>query len=297
MISKAPLRVSFGGGGTDLYPYRATHGGCTLGVAIKKYASATVGGNGDTSSLVLAIKNRMNCLDDISVEVDGLSTSYSGLGASAAVAVSIIGLIAKGRMSKKAIAEMAFDVERNELGVKGGYQDQILSTFGGFQYIEFGENRVNLLPMSRSSFTDELERRLLLVFIGGREGAKSGSSIQEDVLRRDNIEPLNRIKEICNDMRYFLRHGKLHEFGELLDLEWQEKRKLSPLISSFRIDELYEEVKKNGAIGGKITGAGGGGHMLLLCDDIYKCKSFLRSKGYSFERVEFDWKGLENIND
>ena len=290
MYSRAPMRISFGGGNTDLYPYRALYGGCSLGAAIQKYAYSRQGGSGQDSPLVSAIKERMGYTEPIRTESE--APPYSGLGASGALSVATIGLISKGRMSRDAMAEMAFDIERNTLDVKGGAQDQYWAAFGGFQYIEFGDGRVNIVPMVRSQFLDELERKLLLVYLGPR---KDGLMIHEDEARRTetNIDELDRIKEIANEMRWALRREDLFGFSVLLHEAWKEKRRLSSLISNSFIDEFYEDILKHGVLAGKLSGAGGGGYMMLVCEDVGTAIERIYGRSLVPEKVIFDWEGVQ----
>jgi D-glycero-alpha-D-manno-heptose-7-phosphate kinase len=291
-IARAPMRIGLAGGGTDIAPFYQDYGGCSLTVAIKKYAYASFNGGPDDSLYVSTIKKHMGYKGAISTRKD--AENLSGLGGSAAFAVAVIGLLAMGRMSKQAVAEMAMDVERNKLGVAGGVQDFWASAIGGFNYFEYNSDGVNILPMLRTSFVDKLENSLLLVFTTKRE--LDGSGVQDDVIMRmnegQNIEALFRVKELAGECRRAIRKERLLEFGELLDTAWKEKKRLSKFISNEKLDELYEECKKNGAIAGKLMGAGGGGYMLLLCGDISKCSGYLTSRNYSPERVQFDWDGL-----
>jgi len=293
MYSRAPMRISFGGGNTDLYPYRSLYGGCSIGTAIKKYATARIGGNSNGEALVSAIRDRMGFSEKIIV--DSEAPPLSGLGASGAVAVAVIGLISRGRMSRDAMAEMAFDVERNTLGIKGGAQDQYWAAFGGMQYIEFGDGRINILPMVRSSFIDDLERRVVLVYMGARS---DGIMIHEDEARRTevNIDELDRIKEIANEMRRLIRREDLYGFADLLHLAWEEKRKLSTLVSTSQIDEFYEDIRKYGTLSGKLSGAGGGGYMMLVCDNVGDTMKRIYELGYAPEKIQFDWEGVQVIS-
>jgi D-glycero-alpha-D-manno-heptose-7-phosphate kinase len=290
--ARAPMRIGLAGGGTDIAPFYQDYGGCSLTVTIKKYAYASFNGNPDNSLFASAIKKHLGHKGEISTRKD--AENLSGLGGSAAFAVAVIGLLAMGRMSKQAVAEMAMDLERNKLGVAGGVQDFFASSIGGFNYFEYNSDGVNILPMLRTSFVDKLENSLLLFFTTKRD--LDGSGVQDDVIMRmnegQNIEALLNIKENCNESRRAIRKERLHEFGELLDNAWMEKKKLSKFISNEKLDELYESCRNNGAIAGKLMGAGGGGYMLLLCSDVNRCANYLSSRNFSPERVLFDWDGL-----
>lgn len=178
--------------------------------------------------------------------------------------------------------------------VKGGVQDFFASATGGFNYFEYNSDGVNVLPMLRTSFVDKLESSILLFFTTKRD--LDGSGVQDDVIMRinegQNIEALFRAKELTNEARRAIRKERLHEFGEILDISWTEKKKLSKFISNEKLDELYESCRNNGAIAGKLMGAGGGGYMLLLCSDVDKCANYLSSRNFVPERVTFDWDGL-----
>lgn len=291
-IARAPMRIGLAGGGTDIAPFYQDYGGCSLSVAIKKYAYASFNGPSDDSILISTISKHMGYRGAISIRKD--AEQLSGLGGSAAVSVAAIGLLAMGRMSKQAVAEMAIDVERNKMLVKGGIQDQYCSAIGGFNYFEYNAEGVNVLPMLRTAFIDKLESSLLLFFTIKRD--LDGSGVQDDVIMRmnegQNIEALFRVKELANESRRAIRKERLLEFGEMLDTAWMEKKKLSRFISNDKLDELYSDCKQQGAIAGKLMGAGGGGYMLLLCSDIEKCANYLISKNYNPERVYFDWEGL-----
>jgi len=283
MHARAPLRIGLGGGGTDLFPFRRTFGGCTLSVTVRKYATATLGGKNNISPLVSAIKDKFDFKENIEISVE--APPYSGLGASAAIAVATIGLIAKGRLPRESIADLAFKIEREELKISGGAQDQYASSIGGFNYYEYNTDSVIVLPMIRSSFLDELERRLVLVFVKKREMSGSGGAIQEDISRCS-------IKETCNEMRHAIRQEDMKLFGELLDFSWQEKKKLSPFIADDFILNVEYEVKKAGALGFKLSGAGGGGYALILCEDLNSVREKIVELGLLPEKVEFDWDGL-----
>ena len=291
MYARAPMRVSFGGGNTDVEPYRSDCGGNTLGMAINKYAYASIAENGNTESpLVTAIRNKLGYYDKL--EVNSEAKPFSGLGASGAMAIAAIRLITNGRMDRKKMAHLAFEVEREDLGVKGGFQDQVFAAFGGFQYLEFGKDRFSILPMTENGFSKRLEDSCLLVYLGPRQ---DNMMIHEDEAQRtkENTDTLDTIKEIGNDMRYYARRGNFDEFANLLHFAWFEKRRLSPLVSTPDIDEYYSEVMRHGALGGKLCGAGGGGHMILLCKDPGKVWSISEKMGYHPETVKIDWEGVK----
>jgi len=291
MYSKSPMRISFGGGGTDVSPYRESCGGMTLGMAINKYAYAELTEEEvGEHVLVNAIKDKLGFKGNIKITSE--AQPFSGLGASGSISIAVIALITNGRMEKAKMADLAFEVERIDLGVKGGCQDAIFSAFGSFSYLEFGENRFSVLPMINNGFSEKLEGSCLIVYMGPRQ---DNILIHEDEARRTmtNIESLDVIKEIGNEMRRYARAGNFEAFSELLHLAWMEKRKLSSLVSTREIDEYYDEILKHGALGGKASGAGGGGYLMLLCKDVNEVMEYSNKMGYYPERVKIDWEGVK----
>lgn len=292
MYSRSPMRISFGGGNTDVEPYVTSCGGVCLGMAINKYAYARISDNGveNESPLITAIRNKLGF--NKKIEVNSEAKPFSGLGASGAMAVATIGLITDGRMDRKTIARLAFEVERIDLCVRGGYQDQVFSCFGQFNYLEFGKDRFNILPMTDNGFAHTLEENCLIVYMGAR---KDNMMIHEDEARRteENMDKLDNIKDLANDMRYHARRGNYKEFANLLYQSWLEKRSLSPLVSTPQIDEYTEEIMKHGALGCKCGGAGGGGYMMVLCGNVDKVIERSVLMGYSPERIKIDWEGVK----
>ncbi len=330
--SRSPVRISFAGGGTDVPPYCNEKGGCVISAAINKYSYATLIPRQDKEikiesadflktlnfkdmneieynndlDLLKAVVKKMNTTGiglDVFMRSD--VPTGSGLGASAAAFASMIGLFNHLRQEKKMtsyeVAELAYTLEREELKVGGGKQDQYATVFGGLNYIEFGNGWVRVNPLKiRKDHILELEKHLVLVYTGDRVISSSGDIIADQTKayldKKVGVEEaLDKTKEICQDMRYALLKGDLQKFGELLHIGWEEKKKVSPMISNPYIDHLYAIARKNGAVGGKITGAGGGGFMLLFCESnkehivIDKLEK-MGAKSFSFT---FDWEGLQ----
>ena len=167
------------------------------------------------------------------------------------------------------VAQLAFHLEREELGIKGGLQDQYAATFGGFNFIEFEADRVIVNPLRISrDVIHELEHNMLLCYTGK---TRASDHIIEDQTRRwerGNATALNGMrasKDLAVAMKNALLQRRLNEFGDLLGVAWEEKKKLSPRIANDFINEAYEAARQQGALGGKVTGAGGGGYMLFYC--------------------------------
>jgi D-glycero-alpha-D-manno-heptose-7-phosphate kinase len=326
--ARAPLRISFAGGGTDVPPFPALEGGCVLSATIDRYAHGSLIPRADRmvsiesvdfkTTTEMTLDNEILCdgsLDLIKAAVrrfgrdgtDGydlvLRSSAppgSGLGSSSTMMVALTGLLAQHYgvvMGAYQVAQLAWAIEREDLGIAGGMQDLYAATFGGFNFIEFTD-RVIVNPLRiRDEIALELELSLLLCFTGiTRDSAR----VIEDQTRRattgadDTLAGLRAQKELAVAMKAALLTGELNEFGALLGEAWTQKKRMSPFISNERIDELYELALSKGALGGKITGAGGGGYILLFCDFTTKHRVIeaLEFAGADVTEFAFDSKGL-----
>jgi D-glycero-alpha-D-manno-heptose-7-phosphate kinase len=196
----------------------------------------------------------------------------SGLGASSAMMVVLVGLLKEFEhllLTDYEIADLACIIEREDLGIQGGLQDQYAAAFGGFNYIEFLPDRIVVNPLKISpDVINELQYNLLLCYTGMMR--LSDHIIQDQVDRYERreaktMQALRELKALTIEMKNALLRRELDNFGELLHREWQYKKTLSSRISNPQLDRLYETAREHGALGGKITGAGGGGYMLLYC--------------------------------
>jgi D-glycero-alpha-D-manno-heptose-7-phosphate kinase len=295
--AKAPLRVSFAGGGTDVPPFPEQEGGLVLSATINRYAYGALAPRDDSQICLESVDFGLSLNYGVDDEIlfDGrldvakaairrlgrggydvfLHTSAppgSGLGSSSAVMVSLIGLLKEfhgSPLTDYEIAQLAFDLERNELGIRGGHQDQYAATFGGFNFIEFEADRVIVNPLRvPPDVVHELEHNMLLCYTGK---TRSSDRIIEDQTKRwqggeeQALAGLRAGKELAVEMKNALLQRRLGDFGDLLGTAWEEKKKMSPRITNEFIDTAYEEARRHGALGGKVTGAGGGGYMLFCC--------------------------------
>jgi D-glycero-alpha-D-manno-heptose-7-phosphate kinase len=329
--SKAPLRISFAGGGTDVPPYPEERGGAVLSTTINKYAYATLIPREDDTinvksldydivakyrtdeklfydgelDLVKAVINNMKAKQGLNLFMHSDAPPGSGLGSSSTVVVTLVGLFQKWLnipLTDYDIAELAFKIERKDLGIRGGKQDQYAATFGGFNYIEFHKDATIVNPLRiKREILNELEYRLLLCYTGRTR--LSANILKEQVEKfvkkeKQSVESLDEIKAICMDMKNALLRGYLDEFGELLHQGWMHKKKLASQITNPEIDKLYETARENGAIGGKILGAGGGGYLLLFCefDKKHIIAEKLENLGGQIVDFGFDFKGLQAWN-
>jgi D-glycero-alpha-D-manno-heptose-7-phosphate kinase len=329
--ARAPLRLSFGGGGTDVSPYADTRGGCVLNATISRYVYSTLVPKSErsigfrsfdygtvvywTEEAHFSFDGEMDLAKGVlkRFELDKLRSDgfdlfahadappNSGLGSSSTFTVSLIGLFRELLglpITSAGMAKLAYDIERNDVGIKGGRQDQYAAAFGGFNFMEFRGEEVIVTPLRLSDFLiNELEYNLLLCYIGSRETQPIIENQMESA-KPENIEPLaamDRTKEIAIEMKKVLLRGDLDRFGELLHESWVHKKRTAPGITTPRIDELYEEALKAGAIGGKITGAGGGGHLLLYCPFTkrHNVRERLSAMGTRATDFRFDPSGMQ----
>jgi len=296
--SKAPLRISFAGGGTDVPPFQEQEGGCVLNATINKYAYGTLRPRNDHRIQIASVDFGilLNCdadslvydgkLDLIKAAIHkfGYSNSGfglflesdappgSGLGSSSSMMVTLVGLLKEYRglpLTDYEIAHRAYVIERRELGIRGGLQDQYAASFGGFNFMEFYRDRVIVNPLRISQHTiNELEHNLFLCYTG--QTRLSDRIIEDQTTRytqkeEDTLQGLREQKTLAVEMKNALLQHRFNTFGELLHQAWLSKKRMSPKISSPTIDGFYEAARKQGALGGKIMGAGGGGYMLFYC--------------------------------
>ncbi len=307
--SKAPLRISFAGGGTDVPPYPQERGGAVLSVTINKYAYASLVPTEDEAitvqsldydivakyhtqadlayngelDLVKAVIRRLvgtpSRLEGGAVEKRGLrlflhsdAPPGSGLGSSSTLVVALVGLFRhwlRQPLTDYQIAELAYQIERVDLNIKGGMQDQYAATFGGVNLIEFYDKAVIVNPLRVSAERlNELEYNLLLCYTGRtRLSANIVARQTESFIQKKEevVRALDAQKEMAIQMKNALLQGHLDDFGHLLHEAWQTKKHMDPAITTPEIDEMYAVARGEGAIGGKILGAGGGGYLLLYC--------------------------------
>mgnify|MGYP001216148652 CR=1 FL=1 len=332
--ARAPLRISFAGGGTDVAPYCDERGGAVLSATINRHAYATLIPGGEQiviqsldydASISYGIDDPFvydGQLDLAKGVVDHFRRSAalptgltiilhndappgSGLGSSSALAVAMVGAFAaflKLRLDSYQIAQKAFDIERVEVGIIGGKQDQYASAFGGFNFIEFQEgfSLVNQLRIPLEVMS-ELEYRLVFAYVGGKRVYSDIIQQQVSNFREKNqtaVEAMDTIKELAYQMKNALLVGNLAKFAELLNEGWESKKKMAEGITNPSIDCTYEAARAAGALGGKITGAGGGGFMFFLCDPFrtHDVQSALRAQGATLVDLSFTHHGVTTWN-
>ncbi len=294
--ARAPLRIGLAGGGTDVDPYATEKGGIVLNTTINRYAYCTIRPtddgiafvhsqeNGDSvanlgdgplklnkNELAEVVANHFGIKDGFSMDLHSEAPPGSGLGGSSTVIVSIISAVCKWRgceMSGMDMAKLAYHLERKELGLKGGRQDQYAAVFGGFNLMRFNGDDVAVDPVHVSQdVINELQARTLLCYTGTtRESADIIESQVDAFKKGDNERALDESKRIAVDMAKALGSGDIDEAGRLLHTSWQYKKQFSSKITNPLIDAMYNKAIEAGAIGGKVSGAGGGGFMFFICD-------------------------------
>jgi D-glycero-alpha-D-manno-heptose-7-phosphate kinase len=306
---KAPLRIGLAGGGTDVSPYTDQFGGAILNATVSLFAYAFLKVRTDQNvilkamdrheeltlevSSVLPLDGKLDLakgvfnrlVKDFNIPVKGFElTTYvdappgSGLGSSSTLVVAILGAFVEAfklPLGEYDIAHLAYSIEREDLEMAGGRQDQYAATFGGFNFMEFGANdKVIVNPLRiKEKVLFELENNLVLFFT---ETSRLSSSIiqkQQDNVNNNvvsSIDAMHHLKEQAILMKEALLKGEVNQVGEILHFGWQQKKAMAQGITNDSIDHYYETAMNAGATGGKISGAGGGGFMIFYAPENHK---------------------------
>lgn len=334
LIVRSPVRISFGGGGTDLPSYYERFGGCVLSAAINKHFYTVLEKRGDGKIQIISADLRtVETWQDIAeMDVRGNALEIplavlkefgrnisvnlflaseippgTGLGSSASVCVNLTKMLwtySHAALSKYELAERAFHVARNVLGRPVGKQDEYAAAFGGLNFISFhqdGSARVEPVKLE-PELVRELQSSLLLFFTGVSHHSWTILEEQEQSTRKTTsgaVKYLHEIRKLAELMKTALLAGELREFGLLLHEGWEIKKRLSSKISNVHINEMYESALRNGAVGGKITGAGGGGFLLLFCpqERHQDVRNALVGMGAREMGFEFDFQGAQVVAD
>ena len=335
--ARAPVRISFGGGGSDLTHYFSNNqGGAVINTTVSLYSHATLRIRDDEQVIIhsldldetLQAENLKSILSKtgrfglIQALLKVISPDFgfelflhsdfpmsSGLGGSAAVSASILGCFNQFRRDQwdlHELAEIAYQAERHYLGIDGGWQDQYATVFGGFNFIEFRMDQ-NIVHPLRINPDTMLELEECLVLCDTITVHDSGD-IHQDQRQKMEAEHVKKLVEsnvsLCYEMRNHLLRGRLLQFGESLNQAWIFKRQFSDKISSSCLDQIYADAMSNGAIGGKLLGAGGGGFFLFYVSPYHKHQlithledSGLKIRPFRFEQQGLQaWKVREHIN-
>lgn len=332
--SKAPLRIGLAGGGSDVSPYSDIYGGAILNATIAMYAYATIEPTSNGKVVLNALDTGERCEMNATLELEmngtldlikgiynrvvkdfvhkplsfELSTYVdappgSGLGSSSTLVIAILGAFTEWLnlpLGDYDLAHLAYQIERVDMNMSGGKQDQYAATFGGVNFMEFYSNdKVIVNPLRiKDQVLQELAVNLVLYYT---EKSRLSSQIieaqRQNVMNNNSnsVEAMHKIKEQAVLMKEALLKGELHTIGEILDFGWQNKKKMAQGITNPWIDEVYNAAIKAGATGGKVSGAGGGGFMFFYCPGLtrYKVIKTLEEFGGHVKRYEFTKHGLK----
>jgi D-glycero-alpha-D-manno-heptose-7-phosphate kinase len=324
--SRSPVRISFGGGGTDLTNFFYEHGGAVMNASISMYSHAVLRKRDDGSIRIesndlkvtaeagslaefLEQDRKMPLISSLlrlirpdygfELQVGSDFPIGSGLGGSAVVLSAIIGCFnqfREDRWDKHEISEMAFQAERLHMNIAGGWQDQYATVFGGFNFMEFQRDQNIIHPLRiQGDLLSELEESLLLCYTGKAHPTGIHTDQKKEMQKSEILDAVIKNKEITYRLKKNLLRGQLIEFGKTLDEAWQMKKSFSTMITSPEIDAIYDLARANGALGGKILGAGGGGFFLFYAHPMkrFVLEHALHERGLKTHRFTFDANGLQ----
>lgn len=322
IIVRSPLRITLGGGGTDLPSYYRDHVGILIAAAIDRYVYITVHQTFQSGLIIKYSKlEHAEQVADIhhpivrealiltgvtdKVEITSMADipAGTGLGSSGSFTTALLRALhshKKNIVSPHELAEQACYIEIDRLGEPIGKQDQFIAAYGGVTCFHFNkDDTVTVAPVDISSeVLDNLEEGLAMFFTGY---SRSASAILKDQDNRSKtkdssvIDNLHYVKDLGQRSLKALKAGNLHLFGQLMDEHWQHKKKRSGAMSNRKIDEWYDLAMRSGAAGGKLIGAGGGGFLLFYADDKRRLRHAMREAGLEEVRFRFDFEGTKTI--
>jgi len=325
IITRSPFRIPLGGGGTDLPSYYRNHGGFIFSAGIDKYMYICLNqpivddlvrmkySESETVERTSQVKHELareafralgirNAVEVVSMADVPAGT---GLGSSSCYLVGLLNALhtlKRDFISLHALAEEACRIELEILKKPIGKQDQYLAAYGGFTALEIAKNgkvKVTAVKIPRK-IIDDLEKKMLIFYTGLSRSSLDILAGQSTATRQGNtvvLESLHKIKEIGYKVKEAIEKGDLTQFGLLMDRHWQVKKRLSTKISNTHLDQIYRTAKKNGALGGKITGAGGGGFFVFYCEDgAVRLRKAMEQLGLREMRYRFDFEGTKVIS-
>ena len=321
-LGMCPVRISFSGGGTDMPEYYNEFGGNVVTSTIDRFTYVILNLRNDdliqAFSSDFQIHNPSATLEKLKsnpgMEIPIASLQYfnfktgvdvmissdvppgSGLGGSSSLTVNfvkILSILNKLKWKNEKVAETSFHIERNVLQHPIGKQDDYITSFGGFNFIRFTKEQIYVEPIqiNKSTF-DELQENLVLFFVGNtRKNTVVLSSQLQNVKekRKETIESLHYVKGLSEEMNSALKQSDITHFGELLHKGWVAKKKFAKGVSNEDVDKMYDVALENGALGGKLTGAGGGGHMLFYCEKPKQDRLIEKMKNIGLKHIKFNF--------
>jgi D-glycero-alpha-D-manno-heptose-7-phosphate kinase len=323
IICRSPLRITLGGGGTDLPSYYREHEGFLVAAAIDKYVYITLHQTFADGLLIKysqleraasieeiqhpIIREAMKLLHihETNIELTSMADipAGTGLGSSGSFTTALLKTLhsyKKNLVHPQELAEQACHIEIDRLGEPIGKQDQYIAAYGGITCFRFNkDDKVEAWPLKISRETlYNLEDNLLLFFTGYSRSASSILKEQDDKSKKkadDMIQNLHFVKDLGEKSCKALETGNLHEFGELMNVHWEHKKKRSGSMSNGRIDDWYELARKNGAVGGKLIGAGGGGFLMFYAEDKMRLRRAMVEASLTEVRFNFDFEGTKLV--
>lgn len=323
IITRSPLRISLGGGGTDLASYYREHSGFVIAAAIDKYVYITLHRRFlDKYMLKYSQLEEVDSVDEIrhplireAIRLVGMDWPYreitsmadipagTGLGSSGSFTTALLKalhILKKSIVHPNELAEQACHIEIDILKEPIGKQDQYIAAYGGITCFRFLNNgHVEVRPLNLSNETlYNLEDNLLMFFTGYTRAASSILKEQDDKSRGNDKEMINNlhfIKEIGRETEKALEKGDLVRFAELMNEHWEHKKRRSANMSNDKINDLYEIARKKGALGGKLIGAGGGGFLMFYAENKAPVRHAMREAGLEEVRFRFDFEGTKFV--
>ena len=330
-IGISPVRISMAGGGTDMPEYYEKYGGNVVSSTISLFTYLMIKPRNDNSfqafstdfqihhsktsyrnlkakggtEIAVSIIKYLNFKNGADFVIASDVQPGSGLGASSSLTVNFMNTISKlqkKKFSKREVAEKSFFVERNILKHPIGKQDDYVASFGGLNYIKFYKDRITVTPIKLKKLKiEELQNNLLLFFMGTTR--KSSIILSKQLKKTKKMDSttltsLHKVNELGKDLFKALKKSDISKIGEILDEGWKEKKNFTKGISNPSIDKIYDKAIKHGAIGGKLTGAGAGGHMLFYCEPKKQksVKDEMKRLGLKYIDFNFYKKGPKILN-
>jgi D-glycero-alpha-D-manno-heptose-7-phosphate kinase len=321
IITRSPLRISLGGGGTDLPSYYQEHSGFLIAAAIDRYVYITI--HNRFIPQILLKYSQLEEVDEVSQikhplirealklvapDTTGLEIASmadipagTGLGSSGSFTTALLKALhslKKNMVHPHELARQACQIELDILEEPIGKQDQYIAAFGGitcFRFLPNGQVEAWPLKISQSTLHD-LEDHLLLFFTGYTRSAGEILKVQDTRSKQNDpamISNLHFIKQIGRETQEALEQGNTRRFGELMNLHWEHKKQRSPQMSNERINHWYDLAMQNGAIGGKLIGAGGGGFLMFYCEERSRLRQTMAAEGLQEVRFRFDFEGTK----
>ncbi len=324
IITRSPMRISLGGGGTDLPSYYREHGGFLIAAAIDKYVYINVHrrfvdgfllkySQLEEAATIEEIKHpiirealKLASVQERNLEITSMADipAGTGLGSSGSFTTALLKALhalRKNLVHPAELAEQACNIELEKLREPVGKQDQYIAAYGGitcFNFMPDGRVEARALKVSEETLYN-LEDNLLLFFTGYARSASKILKEQDDKSKQADklmIENLHFVKELGQQSQAALQSDNLHEFARLMDIHWQRKKERSRSMSNQDINAWYDCAMANGALGGKIIGAGGGGFLLFYARDKIRLRHAMRERGLTEVRFRFDFEGTKILN-